>query len=258
MKRIEIIFTVILTVLFVIPGSAQKKNDGEQIFFVVEEMPQYPGGEQAMKKYIAENIHYPEVARKNEIEGKVFVTFVVSDNGNVKEAQIAKGVSPELDREAVRVINEMPRWKAGKQKGEAVNVKFTLPIYFKLGSENRVDEDTDTEEMIFYVVEEMPEFPGGEKAMQKYIADNIQYPKTAREKGIQGKVFITFTVSEEGDIKNAKVIRSVDPLIDKEALCVINSMPSWTPGKQRGKKVDVQFTLPINFALNDESQPQKN
>lgn len=128
-------------------------------------------------------------------------------------------------------------------------VLFAIPV---------LAQEKDDEEPIFFNVEEMPEYPGGEKAMQKYIADNVQYSKTAKEKGIQGKVFVSFIVSKNGNIKNAKVVRCVDPLIDQEALRVINSMPAWTPGKQSGKMVDVQCTLPINFALDSDEQPQKN
>lgn len=255
MKRLEFLLLLMLAAIIAIPGNAQ--ND-EEVFYVVEEMPEFQGGEKAMRKYIADNIKYPEEAQKDNIEGKVFISFVVAKDGNVKDAFIERGVAPSIDKEALRVINSLPKWKPGKQRGETVNVKFTVPIQFKLNGENGIDEAAETEKVIFRMVEEMPEFPGGEKTMRKYIADNVQYPETAKEKGIEGKVFVTFTVSKNGNIKNAKVVRSIDSLIDKEALRVIKSMPDWTPGKQRGKKVDVEFTLPINFSLGDKKELQKN
>ncbi len=105
------------------------------------------------------------------------------------------------------------------------------------------------ESEIFFVVEEMPEFPGGETALREYIARSIQYPAMAIDKGIQGKVYISFVVASDGSVRNAKVARGVAPMLDKEALRVVNSLPRWKPGKQRGKAVNVSYTIPISFAL---------
>lgn len=138
-----------------------------------------------------------------------------------------------------------------------IELIFVVIFAISFSSHIRAQENLN-DENIFFEVEEMPEFPGGKKALQKFISDNVNYPETAKQEGTEGKVFVSFVVSKNGKVKNAKVIRSIDPLIDKEALRVINSMPEWTPGKQRGKKVDVQFTLPINFSLGDKKQPQKN
>ncbi len=105
---------------------------GEEIFFIVEEMPEFPGGEQALRKYIANAIKYPAVAQGNGIQGKVYVTFVVSKDGSVANAKIARGVDPSLDQEALRVVNALPKWKPGMQKGKAVSVSYTVPINFVL------------------------------------------------------------------------------------------------------------------------------
>jgi protein TonB len=106
------------------------------------------------------------------------------------------------------------------------------------------------DEEIFAVVEEMPSFPGGDAALMSYITKNIKYPSIATENGIQGRVICTFVINRDGKVTNAEVIRSVDPSLDKEALRVINNMPAWKPGKQRGKPVRVKYTLPIVFRLN--------
>lgn len=105
------------------------------------------------------------------------------------------------------------------------------------------------EDEIFAVVEEMPSFPGGDAALMSYISKNIKYPSIATENGIQGRVICTFVINRDGKVTNAEVIRSVDPSLDKEALRVINNMPAWKPGKQRGKPVRVKYTLPIVFRL---------
>ena len=112
------------------------------------------------------------------------------------------------------------------------------------------EEKEAVEEEIFVVVENMPEFPGGEMALRRYINTAIKYPTIAQENGIQGKVFINFVVDRDGSISNAKIFRGVDPSIDKEALRVVMSLPKWKPGMQRGKTVRVSYTVPISFQLN--------
>jgi len=110
------------------------------------------------------------------------------------------------------------------------------------------EEEEETAE-VFFIVEDMPEFPGGELALRQYIAKQIKYPVIAQENGIQGKVYVTFVVSKDGSITNAGIARGVDPSLDKEALRVVNRLPRWKPGKQRGKAVNVSYTVPINFVL---------
>ena len=111
------------------------------------------------------------------------------------------------------------------------------------------EEEEEEEAQVFFIVEDMPEFPGGEMALRTYIANAINYPVIAQENGIQGKVYVTFVVGKDGSVSNASIARGVDPSIDKEALRVINSLPKWKPGKQRGKPVNVSYTVPINFQL---------
>lgn len=107
-------------------------DSGEPIFFIVEEMPEYPGGEMALRQYIANSVKYPAEDVKKGTQGKVYVTFVVAKDGSIADAKIARGVSPSLDAEAQRVVNSLPKWKPGKQRGKAVNVSYTVPINFKL------------------------------------------------------------------------------------------------------------------------------
>jgi len=110
-----------------------------------------------------------------------------------------------------------------------------------------VEEEDD--QVVFQVVESMPTFPGGDAALFKYLSDNVKYPVIAQENGIQGRVICQFVVNKDGSIVDVQVVRSIDPSLDKEAVRVIQSMPKWTPGKQRGKAVRVKYTLPVNFKL---------
>ncbi len=113
------------------------------------------------------------------------------------------------------------------------------------------DEEEIQEEEVFYIVEDMPTFNGGEPATEfrKYIAQNLRYPEIAAENGISGRVIVQFAVNRTGQVVDAVVVRSVDPALDKEAIRVVMASPKWTPGKQRGKAVKVLFTFPINFVL---------
>lgn len=115
--------------------------------------------------------------------------------------------------------------------------------------EAKLPESLNAEEQIFFIVEEMPEYPGGELALRKHIGSSVEYPVAAQDKGIQGKVYVTFVVSKDGTVVNAKIVRGVDPSLDAEALRVVNGLPKWQPGKQKGKAVNVSYTVPINFAL---------
>lgn len=112
------------------------------------------------------------------------------------------------------------------------------------------DEDEMEEEEIFVIVEDMPGFDGGDSnKFREYIAKNLRFPEIAAENGIQGRVFVAFVVEADGRVSNVRVVRGVDPSLDKEAVRVVESSPRWTPGKQRGKAVRVSFTFPIIFVL---------
>lgn len=111
-------------------------------------------------------------------------------------------------------------------------------------------EETVEEEEIFVFVEEYPSFPGGEEALYKYLGESIQYPDVARENNITGTVIIRFVVEKDGSITKAAVAREIGGGCGKEALRVVNAMPKWKPGKQSGKAVRTEFTLPVQFQLN--------
>ena len=111
------------------------------------------------------------------------------------------------------------------------------------------DDEEEEEPEIFFIVETMPEFPGGELGLRKYIATHVKYPNIARENGIEGKVYVRFCVTSKGTVEKVSIARGVDPILDKEALRVVKALPKWKPGEQRGKKVNVWYTVPINFQL---------
>lgn len=112
-----------------------KKDASGDVYDVVENLPSFPGGPQALLQWISENMQYPDAAKKAGIKGRVIVTFVVRNDGRITDARVIRGVDPSLDAEALRLINSMPKWTPGVQDGKAVNVRYNVPFSFKLSSE---------------------------------------------------------------------------------------------------------------------------
>ena len=224
--------------------SSKSREMNEQVFTVVEKMPSFPGGDAELLKYIATNIKYPKESQDNGEQGRVICSFIVGRDGSVNNPEVLRGVTPLLNEEAVRVINTMPRWNPGMQRGKAVAVKYTVPITFRLKSPvEEAKEETLT------VVDVMPQYPGGDRELLKFIAQSIKYPTDAQEAGVQGRVICSFVVDKKGNIVEPKIIRGIDPSLDAEALRVIGMMPRWTPGRQDGKAVRVLYTVSITFRL---------
>ncbi len=122
------------TQTFVAPVVEEEEEEAaQQIFTVVEEMPDFPdGGLQGLLKFLAKNIKYPVIAQENGIQGRVVCAFVVNKDGSIVDIEVLRGVDPSLDKEAVRVLSTMPKWKPGKQRGKPVRVKYTVPVMFRL------------------------------------------------------------------------------------------------------------------------------
>ena len=110
----------------------EPEPEEEEIFMVVEDQPEVPGGTAALLEYLRKNIKYPAICRENNIQGRVLVTFIVNKDGAIVEPEVVKSVNPSLDKEALRVISTMPNWKPGSQRGKPVRVKYTVPVNFRL------------------------------------------------------------------------------------------------------------------------------
>ena len=245
----------------------QRQQQDRRVFMVVEEMPEYPGGIQECLRFLARNVKYPAKAIEAKTEGRVIVQFTVRADGSIADCQVERSVSPELDAEAVRVCSMMPAWKPGRQRGQAVDVRYTLPVVFRLSSPTAADladasavsvrissgqpSSAPEEETLFQVVEEMPEFPGGMKECMRFLAQNMKYPASSIATKDQGRVVVQFVVRADGSVTDATVVKSVSAALDAEALRVCGLMPKWKPGRQRGQAVNVKFTIPVSFALTE-------
>jgi TonB family protein len=264
-------------------------KDADSIYQIVDQMPEFPGGIDAMTGFVASNIKYPQDAIDEGKEGRVFVSFVVEKDGWVSNVKVLKGVCESIDEEAARVVRGMPRWKPGMKDGKPARVSFQLPVTFKLDQMNNehktivrtvIAEDESgkhstksstatypdepikdnmkpNKDGVYQIVEEMPRFPGDEKALMEYLKSNLQMPEKykgddAEFRLAEYRTFIRFVVTEDGSISDVNLIKKTEGFkdLDDEALRVVKAMPKWEPGKMGGKPVKVYFHLPVVFKFN--------
>lgn len=204
----------------------------EEIFVIVENQPEFLGGMGALMKFIGDSIRYPVEAQQKGIQGRVICNFVVMKDGSISDLQVVRGVDPLLDAEALRVLKLMPDWKPGKQRGQAVNVRFTLPVVFRLsGNESKVivDDLSVKESVLSVEAQLLPNYvyPGGEDAFFRFISERIKYPVEAQEKGLQGLVNARYKIDEKGNVVDVAIEKGVGETIDREVLRVIGMMPRW-------------------------------
>lgn len=176
---------------------------------------------------------------------------------------VAVFARPEISKHFDEISSvKVNRFASIEQPEETENVKKTMPPTQKAetvpitqkkerqSSPKKAILSTPDDTTVFVVVEEMPQFPGGQSELMGYIGKNVKYPQKAIEKKISGRVVVSFVVGKDGTLRDFKVVRAVHPELDAEALRVIKSMPKWNPGRQRGKNVAVKYTIPVNFSLS--------
>jgi TonB family protein len=223
----------------------EKTQAEDEVFVVVEETPTFPGGMEALTRYLNDSIRYPKIAVDNGIEGRVIASFVVAKDGSIKDVSVVRGVDPSLDKEAVRVIENMPKWNPGKQRNVAVNVKFTMPVQFSLTKPDTQNENGGAPHSEIMIEEPSPDnsdtkvtavlrqnmtFPGGEKEMMRYLSTNIKYPVAAQQSGVQGLVESKIVIQSNGvatvGVKSLYGNKDNEPL-GKEVARVVKDMPKW-------------------------------
>ena len=216
------------------PPPVKKEGTIEEIFVVVENQPKFPGGTEAMMKFLSDSIQYPKEAKDKGIQGRVICNFVVMRDGAISDVQIVRGVDPILDAEAVRVLKLMPDWMPGTQRGQAVNVRFTLPVVFRLNEKESkvIIDELKTSEGNMSVQAQVQQnfiFPGGNREFMRFISERIKYPVEAQENGVQGLVNASFRVNSAGNITGAEVTGDADEMstLNNEVLRVIREMPQW-------------------------------
>ena len=233
-------------------------------YTVKEELPLFPGGYSAFNEYFYDNLQFPKISAKKHIEGIVKIHCMVTKTGDIVNVKVLKSLDKYCDAEAIRLVKGMPRWIPGKRNGKKVDMHCVIPVdFYKLvdivdafsidlikGENTEKDimsAPKSNSEIVYTAVEQMPRYIGGEEAINEFIAKNLKFPEECKDDNFNGKVYVRFVVSKDGDVKDAQIMRSLDLPFDKEALRVINSMPKWIPGMQNGVNVPVYYVVPISF-----------
>lgn len=234
------------------------------------ETPAAPaGGVQGWQNYLSQNLSYPNEAREKGIEGTVLVAFVVNTDGTVSNVEILRGIGGGCDEEVVRIIKGSANWTPGKEGGKPVRSRMRLPLTFKLGEPGPSGNSTNPEfrpvallpatdghdpnqenTEVFFEKQDTPPTPiGGMEAWQRYLAENLTYPTSARMRGIQGTVVVSFVVNTDGTVEDVKLVRGIGGGCDQEALRIFKGSPRWSPGMIKGKAVRTRMKLPLSFKL---------
>ncbi|WP_290089182.1 TonB family protein [Paramuribaculum intestinale] len=235
---------------------------------IVDIRPTFPGGDEKLMEWISQHIQYPQNAYDSHIQGRVIVQFLVKEDGSVGDAKIIRSVFPSLDEEALRVVTRLPEFNPAILDGKAVEYWFTIPIVFRLEddlkshkkaknsaiiarqSEIKVAPTANFDEnRIYHIVEQMPEYPGGQTALLKFIGANLKYPKEMVD-CFQGSVIVRFYVDSLGHVCDPQIVRGLDSALDREVLRVVRLFPDFIPGQHEGRKVNVYMNLPISFDPN--------
>ena len=250
------------------PTSGDSGSSNE-VFDVVETKPNPPGGMAGWNKYLSENLRYPEDAQSQGIEGTVIVAFVVNTDGAVSDIEILRGIGGGCDEEVYRIVKGSPNWTPGMAGGKPVRSRMRLPLRFKLAepvpSGNSANPEfrpvallsaTDGQDPsqenaeVFFDEQDTPPTPiGGTEAWQRHLSENLTYPMSARMRGIQGTVLVSFIVNTDGTVEQVELVRGIGGGCDEEALRIIKISPRWSPGMIKGKAVRTRMTLPTRFKL---------
>ncbi|QJX46245.1 TonB family protein [Hymenobacter taeanensis] len=239
------------------------------VYTYVEQMPVFPGGQQALLQTIGQTVAYPTEAMQQRLEGRVFVQFVVGATGAVQQTTVVKGVHPLLDSAAVLAVKALSAFSPGKQHGRAVPVAFTLPITFKLPPdvENILATRAGRAVPVALTTTDV-RFPGGPQALAAYLSA-APYPKAARASQAEGRVYVRFRVEADGSLDFIKALvppkptkpkkssepavaasapaTTTNPILVQAAEQYVAAMPAWQPALRKGIPSASSYTLPIDF-----------
>ncbi|UYZ61995.1 energy transducer TonB [Hymenobacter weizhouensis] len=226
-------------------------------YMYVEQMPVFPGGQERLIQYIQASLRYPAEAVANKVEDKVFVKFIVGPDGKVVKPEIVKGIGAGCDEEVLRVVRDLPVWEPGKQNGRQVSVYYTVPVNFSLQTTPGAPGVTTPplppvpkpEEKVYTYVEQMPTVRGAvgpsTAAISAALQTALQLPADVVSGRSGGTVYVSFVVRPDSSATDAKVVRSLCSACDEAALAAVRGLPKLVPGKQNGRPVSVQLTMPV-------------
>lgn len=253
-------------------ASTNTVQAGGEVYSYAEQMPVFPGGQQALYQELSKTIRYPAEALQQRAEGKVYVSFVVSAAGRVQDAKAVKDPHPLLAAEAVRAVSSLPAFTPGKQAGKAVPVSLTLPITFRLPSnlDQLIASQAAAANGTQPEAATTAKFPGGPEALRTYLA-SAPYPEAANAVQAQGCVFVKFRIKPDGKPSNVKragavqatqqgkkkrqaATEATNQVLTDAAIRWVQAMPIWTPATLKGKAIEGDFWMvPVTFGTTAPS-----
>jgi TonB family protein len=261
----KLIFSSLIAVLVIglCPKDSLAQDDNVYSFVAMKNPPTYPGGMADFYKFISNTIQYPKSAKDENIQGTVYISFVVEKDGSLADIKVDRKLGSGTDEEAIRVLKLSKRWNPGLLDGNPVKVKYNIPVRFSIPgvqpraktsvyapSKQTAPADGSDNAVYSYVsMETPPTYPGGMAQFYKFLGDNIQYPAIAKENKISGTVYLSFTIEKDGTINDVKVDRKLGFGTDEEAVRVVKLSQKWIPGVQNGKPVNVKYNIPVKFSL---------
>lgn len=249
----KIRFTLFLFCLLIVSHvHGQYENDTEQVYTFVDRMPD---AGYDCNDFFSKNIHYPDSAIAQNIEGRVIIRFVVNKDGHISGAKVVRGIGGGCDEEALRVVSSLPPWKPGARNGSLAKVSFVIPVEFKMTISDQEKKEIvpvgvpthDTD------IQPLPAYD-----YVRYIGENIDYPRLAWKQGKEGVVFVKFAVNEDGSISDVSLYTGVSEDLDAEAMRIVKGFPKWKPGTHNGKPVLTYSLIPITFLIQNTSKPVAN
>lgn len=261
-------------------------NDNDSIYNVVSENAEFPGGNMAASNWISKNMTYPEECRKQGIEGRVVIKFVVNKDGSIVDAEAVKSPHPALAEEGLRVVKSMPKWKPAKEGGKVVRSRFNIPIVFKLSgkkpqSASAQPQKSQSPQPLTDEQKAVRDWFGAQPALMTHLNKNSRYPKECQEQGFEGRVLVSIAVEKDGSVsvdgseykpvsskndasvvvntyKNADGTQAaklseeeLKNLMIKEAERVLKLSPKLKPYKnEKGETIRTTFKVPVMFRLH--------
>lgn len=225
------------------PGYSNSPREGNKTYSYTVDDPKFPYN---LSSWLSWQIHYPEEARREKIEGDVYVRFNIGEDGSVSHIKVVKGIKDGemLEKEAKRLVSIMPKWTPGYDNNKPASKQVTIRISFIL----KDDTIAKTPPIIIDTThEERPQFPGD---FESWASHNLIYPNEARARKIEGRVYISFVVEKDGSISNVNILKGADESLDREAVRLVSSMPKWIPGKINGNPSRFNYTMPVGFLLS--------
>lgn len=236
-------FFIIAVFLFsVLIAKAQTQTAADTIHAVAQQKPEYPGGAQARVRFLATHLQYPEDALRNQVSGKVYVGFVVESDGSISHIKVLKGIGYGCDKEAVRVVAQMPKWKPGFINGKPVRVRYTLPFTFNIHGPDKGE--------VYTRVDVYPSFDVNIiSGIEGFIQHHLHYPLAILKDGVTDTVNVYFVVKSNDSITDVSVRKDTAQLnaYDYEAMRVVRNLPVSAPAFLHNQPVSVQLYVPVVF-----------